>query len=102
MKLHLSKIEKKDDESYDTESSIHQEVTINITLPDEREVQMKFTTGDTVQNIKKRLVAEHDLVYGDIECFYNDTLMIDPLSLNDFPDLDLDDFNLCVKAVNAN
>lgn len=75
--------------SYAEESDIFSAVTITLNLPDGSKKSFNGTTGDTIQIIKKRLEAEIGLPYHETSCHLPDgTLMIEPLSLNDFPSLD--------------
>ena len=47
---------------------------------------MRCKTGETVINLKKKLHDEFEIPFHSI-LHFNDQVMIDPLSLNDFPAL---------------
>jgi len=43
--------------------------------------------GETVQEIKRRLMVEHGIPYSESKLFLDGKFMLDPLSLNDFPSI---------------
>jgi hypothetical protein len=88
MRLSLSKVEK-NEPSYDEESNIFQPIKLIIKLPTGSIKEFNCTTGDTVQIIKKRLEAEDSIPYKETVCYCAGEPMLEPLSLNDFPNLDL-------------
>lgn len=49
------------------------------------EVKMSFAVGVTVDTVKYRLAEASGLEAKDLSVFHGESLMIDPLSLNDFP-----------------
>lgn len=82
--------EKKEVRSYDEESNIHAPITVVLKLPDGSTKEFAQTTGDTIQIIKKKIEVELGFPYHKTSCFYAGKLLIEPLSLNDFPDLPKD------------
>jgi len=78
---------KKDVRSYDDESNIFATITLVLQLPDGTTKDLAATTGDTIQIIKKKMEAELGFPYSKTSCFLDGKLMIEPLSLNDFPNL---------------
>lgn len=73
--------------SYYQESDIFEDIPITLVLPDGVTFKLIVKTGETVQEIKRKLDTLHGIPYSDATLFYNGKCMIDPLSLNDFPGL---------------
>jgi len=73
--------------SYYQESDIFEDIPITLLLPDGVTFKLIVKTGETVQEIKRKLDTLHGIPYSDATLFYNGKCMIDPLSLNDFPGL---------------
>jgi hypothetical protein len=69
---------------YAEESDIHPEISVDLKFSDSHTIHLRLKTGDTVQNIKKRLEAEHNMPYAKTALSLNGQQMLDPLSLNDF------------------
>ncbi|KAL6056812.1 hypothetical protein QOT17_015839 [Balamuthia mandrillaris] len=93
MKLSLAQLGKKGEGeeeavSYAQEADIFEPLDLKLEMPDGTTKVMKFTTGDTIQIIKKRLEAEHDIPFTSVDCLLDGKVMLEPLSLNDFPNLD--------------
>lgn len=72
---------------YDQESDIFEDIPITLILPDGITFKLVVKTGETVQEIKRKLDTLHGIPYSDATLYYNGRHMIDPLSLNDFPGL---------------
>ncbi len=70
---------------YNEESDIHPDIAVHLKFSDTKTMHLTLKTGDTVQNIKKRLEAEHGIQYSKITFTLDGKTMLDPLSLNDFP-----------------
>jgi len=73
--------------TYHQESDIFQDIPITLILPDGVTFKLIVKTGETVQEIKRKLDTLHGIPYSDATLYYNGKCMIDPLSLNDFPGL---------------
>jgi len=73
--------------SYYHESDIFEDIPITLLLPGGITFKLIVKTGETVQEIKRKLDTEHGVPYSDATLYYNGKCMIDPLSLNDFPGL---------------
>jgi hypothetical protein len=73
--------------SYYQESDIFEDITITLIMPDGVTFKLIVKTGETVQEIKRKLDTLHGIPYADASLYYNGKCMIDPLSLNDFPGL---------------
>lgn len=73
--------------SYYQESDIFEDIPITLILPDGITFKLIVKTGETVQEIKRKLDTLHGIPYADATLYYNGECMIDPLSLNDFPGL---------------
>lgn len=73
--------------SYYQESDIFEDIPITLVLPDGVTFKLIVKTGETVQEIKRKLATLHGIPYSDATLYYNGACMIDPLSLNDFPGL---------------
>jgi len=73
--------------SYYQESDIFEDIPITLILPDGITFKLIVKTGETVQEIKRKLDTLHGVPYSDATLYYNGKCMIDPLSLNDFPGL---------------
>jgi hypothetical protein len=69
---------------YAEESDIHPEISVDLKFSDSHTIHLRLKTGDTVQNIKKRLEAEHNMPYSKTSLSLHGQQMLDPLSLNDF------------------
>eukprot|EP01088_Endostelium_zonatum_P004381 TRINITY_DN1561_c0_g1_i1.p1 TRINITY_DN1561_c0_g1~~TRINITY_DN1561_c0_g1_i1.p1 ORF type:complete len:108 (-),score=16.68 TRINITY_DN1561_c0_g1_i1:184-507(-) len=96
--LNLSANAPKQTKTYDEESDIHEPVTVKLTLPDGTSKTLNVTVGTTIQIIKKMLETDIGLSYKDNDCFYNGKIMMEPLSLNDFPGfLDSSDKHIEIK-----
>jgi len=72
---------------YHHESDIHEEIPLSLVLPDGVTYKFIVKTGETVQEIKRKLDTTHGIPYSDATLYFNGKCMIDPLSLNDFPGL---------------
>ena len=72
--------------SYDDESNIHDDITLTFLFPDGKEQDVTCKTGETVSNLKKKLLDEYQIPFS-CKLTYKSTTMLDPLSLNDFPEL---------------
>eukprot|EP01111_Echinosteliopsis_oligospora_P005369 TRINITY_DN1865_c1_g1_i1.p1 TRINITY_DN1865_c1_g1~~TRINITY_DN1865_c1_g1_i1.p1 ORF type:complete len:415 (-),score=108.54 TRINITY_DN1865_c1_g1_i1:32-1276(-) len=73
--------------SYDQESDIFEDITLTFTLPDGSVFSLKFKSGDTVQEVKRKLDTTKGIAARSSSLFWNGKYMMDPLSLNDFPGL---------------
>lgn len=73
--------------AYDKESDIHDHIVVHLVLPDGVIHKFSVTVGETVQMIKRRLEDVHGIPYSDVTLCFNGKCLIDPLSLNDFPEL---------------
>lgn len=83
--------------SYYQESDIFEDIPITLKLPDGITFKLIVKTGETVQEIKRKLDTLHGIPYSDATLYYNETCMIDPLSLNDFPGL-VCNTNVCLDV----
>jgi len=83
--------------SYDKTSDIFEHLELTLRFPDGNVHHVKVTSGETIFNIKKRINDEGWAKYDDISLYLNNQLMLDPLSLNDFPNLVRDKLPLEVK-----
>ena len=72
--------------TYDEESNIHADITVTLLFPDGIEENVQCKTGETVINLKKKLFDEFKIPFSCV-LTYKDKTMLDPLSLNDFPEL---------------
>eukprot|EP00007_Cunea_sp_BSH-02190019_P006380 CAMPEP_0174236976 /NCGR_PEP_ID=MMETSP0417-20130205/6366_1 /TAXON_ID=242541 /ORGANISM="Mayorella sp, Strain BSH-02190019" /LENGTH=455 /DNA_ID=CAMNT_0015315681 /DNA_START=72 /DNA_END=1436 /DNA_ORIENTATION=+ len=70
-----------------SEEDIHSQVTIVFTLPDKSSVEKRFSSGDTVLNLKKFLEDSKQLTIASTTLKFNGKALLDPLCLNDFPDI---------------
>lgn len=70
-------------EDYHKESDIHEDVVIIFTLPSGEVYQQKVKSGETVQELKRKLYATHGIPTISSSLFFNGVRMMDPLSLND-------------------
>lgn len=70
--------------TYDEESDIHDDITLTLEFPDGKTKDIFCKTGETVINLKKKLFDEFEIPFS-CKLSYNDNVMLDPLSLNDFP-----------------
>jgi hypothetical protein len=73
--------------SYDQESNIHQKIELTLVLPDGTHLCKVFSKGDTVFNIKKTVHDEKGVEYKGMQVELEGKVLLDPLSLNDFPSL---------------
>merc|ERR1711862_976543 len=73
-------------QSYDDESNIHDDIILTLEFPDGKKKDVKCKTGETVINLKKKLFDEFEIPFS-CKLSFGDKQMLDPLSLNDFPDL---------------
>lgn len=71
--------------SYYQESDIFHDITLRIVLPNGLLLQMLVKSGETVQEIKRKLHTVHGVPFEVCSLYHYDKLMLDPLSLNDFP-----------------
>eukprot|EP01102_Stenamoeba_stenopodia_P006605 TRINITY_DN1822_c0_g1_i1.p1 TRINITY_DN1822_c0_g1~~TRINITY_DN1822_c0_g1_i1.p1 ORF type:complete len:140 (-),score=45.76 TRINITY_DN1822_c0_g1_i1:228-647(-) len=83
--------------SYDNTSNIFEQIELTLRFPDGNVHHVKVTTGETIFNIKKRINDEGWAKYDDISLYLNNQIMLDPLSLNDFPNLVKDKLPIEVK-----
>lgn len=83
--------------SYYQESDIFEDIPITLILPDGITFKLIVKTGETVQEIKRKLDTLHGVPYSDATLYYNGECMIDPLSLNDFPGL-VRKTNVCLEV----
>jgi hypothetical protein len=58
------------------------------TLPDGRVETVRCSVGHDVANCKGQLARKLDVPYAALQLFLEDKLMFDPLSFNDFPQID--------------
>merc|ERR1712137_946413 len=75
--------------SYDEESDIHDDLIVTLVFPQEfggKEKELHCKSVETVINMKKKLFDEFEIPFS-CKISFEDKLMLDPLSLNDFPDL---------------
>lgn len=72
--------------SYDTESNIHQDIKITFSLPSGELFEETVKNGETVQEIKRRLYSAEKIPTNSL-FYFDGKHMMDPLSLNDFPDV---------------
>jgi hypothetical protein len=70
--------------SYFNESNIHKEIKITFTLPSGDVLEEVVNSGETVQEIKRKLCSASKIPSNSM-FFFNGTDMLDPLSLNDIP-----------------
>lgn len=89
-KFSLNMAAKKDVRSYDDESNIFASITVVLQMPDGSTKEVAATTGDTIQILKKKMEVDLGLPYAKTSCYHDGKLMIEPLSLNDFPNLPKD------------
>ena|SRR3989338_10736012 len=73
--------------SYDEESNIHSDITLDVTLPGDKKVELKVSVGNTIFNIKKNISDNHDLPFEKLVIQHEGKTLLDPLSLNDFPSI---------------
>eukprot|EP01113_Clastostelium_recurvatum_P043614 TRINITY_DN7248_c0_g1_i6.p1 TRINITY_DN7248_c0_g1~~TRINITY_DN7248_c0_g1_i6.p1 ORF type:complete len:505 (+),score=124.64 TRINITY_DN7248_c0_g1_i6:150-1664(+) len=71
--------------SYDEESNIHEQITLKMVMPSGVTHEIKASTGQTVQELKKILEVKHQIPCRASSLFYGGKFMLDPLSINDFP-----------------
>jgi len=69
--------------SYDEESDIFDNVTLSLIFPGDIKHQMMVKSGETIQEIKRRISVQNGMTYTSISLCFNDHSLIDPLSLND-------------------
>jgi len=74
-------------QSYHDESNIFEEIRLVCVLPAGDTLQLLVNSGETVQEIKRKLDAVHGIPFSTSSLHHNGKLMMDPLSLNDFPGL---------------
>jgi hypothetical protein len=72
---------------FDEECNIHDDIKLTLLFSDNRTVIMHVKTGDTVQNIKKKLEDQHGIPYAKMAFMLDGKIMLDPLSLNDYPQI---------------
>eukprot|EP01104_Vermistella_antarctica_P003006 TRINITY_DN13182_c0_g1_i1.p1 TRINITY_DN13182_c0_g1~~TRINITY_DN13182_c0_g1_i1.p1 ORF type:complete len:104 (+),score=45.64 TRINITY_DN13182_c0_g1_i1:88-399(+) len=87
MKLALGKIDasKKEENSFDTESDIYEDVVVSVQFENGKSRDMKLTSGDTIQNIKKILHDEEGHTYEVLNMYWKEKELFNPMSLNDYP-----------------
>eukprot|EP01112_Ceratiomyxa_fruticulosa_P014635 TRINITY_DN420_c0_g1_i1.p1 TRINITY_DN420_c0_g1~~TRINITY_DN420_c0_g1_i1.p1 ORF type:complete len:389 (-),score=67.58 TRINITY_DN420_c0_g1_i1:61-1227(-) len=71
--------------SYDDESNIHSSITVTVVFPSGENHELKISTGQTVQDVKKILEVKHQVPCRASSLFYDGVIMLDPLSINDYP-----------------
>jgi hypothetical protein len=69
------------------EADIHSPVSVVFSLPDKSSVEKQFSSGDTVLNLKKFLLDEKQLAIASVTLKFGGKVLLDPLCLNDFPDI---------------
>jgi len=74
-------------QSYHDESNIFEEILLICVLPAGDSLQLTVKSGETVQEIKRKLDATHGIPFSTCSLLHNGNLLMDPLSLNDFPGL---------------
>jgi hypothetical protein len=77
---------------YAEESDIYEDIEVTLRNQATGETErLRLKIGETVQNIKKRIVARAPagtaIEYRDVELVLDGRPMMDPLSLNDFPEI---------------
>lgn len=70
-------------QDYFTESAIHEDIIITFTMPGGESIQQTVKTGETVQELKRKLYAAHGIPFSSLSLFFEGKCMMDPLSLND-------------------
>merc|ERR1711934_534712 len=68
--------------SFSEEADIHKELKVLVQLSEWKEVTLDCTSGETIFNIKKTLLDQHEVPF-ESTVFFNDKHVVDPLSLND-------------------
>ena len=74
-------------QSYHEESDIHNDIPVQLNFPNGTTKTINVKIGETVQEIKRRLMVEHGIPYSESKLFLDGKFMLDPLSLNDFPSI---------------
>lgn len=69
--------------SYDHEANIHQDIKITFTLPSGELFEETVNSGETVQEIKRKLHSA-DKIPADSQFYLGGKEMLNPYSLNDF------------------
>eukprot|EP01115_Flamella_aegyptia_P012804 TRINITY_DN65259_c0_g1_i5.p1 TRINITY_DN65259_c0_g1~~TRINITY_DN65259_c0_g1_i5.p1 ORF type:complete len:160 (-),score=47.98 TRINITY_DN65259_c0_g1_i5:54-497(-) len=86
-KLSLSSAKNNENESYfEEEDKLHSVYDICFKLPNGNEKVFQCKTGETLINIKKKIHDEEGVSF-DVTCYYNNSPLMDPMSLNDFPEI---------------
>jgi hypothetical protein len=86
-RIALGGVSQKGTTSYDQESDIHSDITLTLKLPGDKTLEKKVSVGNTIFNLKKLLADEHGFAFDKLTLTHDDKVMLDPLSLNDFPAL---------------
>jgi len=73
--------------SYDQESDIFDNITLSLLFPGDIKHHMLVKSGETIQEIKRRISVQNGINYTSISLYYNNLSLIDPLSLNDITGL---------------
>ncbi|KAJ8599762.1 hypothetical protein CTAYLR_003406 [Chrysophaeum taylorii] len=82
----VAKAEFAPDEDYDKlEQALGEEVLVVFELPDGSEGEKRFKMGHTVQLLKSFVEDEYEIPMGSQRLFLDDQVMLDPLTLSDFP-----------------
>ncbi|KAG9411495.1 hypothetical protein AC1031_017131 [Aphanomyces cochlioides] len=93
-KLHLPHNPKElEDESKveDARRLQEEEITITFELPDESEAEQTFKKGQTVAVLKCFLSTEFDLPLSSFKLLHDDTTLLDPYTLTDYPHIECHD-----------
>src|SRR5256885_7453465 len=85
--LSLKRINTTAESSYHEESNIRHDIPLQLNLPNGTTKIISVKIGETVQEIKRRLMVEHGIPYSESKLFLDGKHMLDPLSLNDFPSI---------------
>ena len=79
--------ESKDVSVENLEKNRHEkEISINFELPDASSITQVFKIGQTVEVLKAYICEEVDMEMGEQSLFVNDKLLLDPMSLLDYPE----------------
>jgi hypothetical protein len=65
--------------------SQEEEISVVFELPDGSQGENIFKLGHTVEFLKSFVESEYGIPMGEQNLYLEDALMMDPLSLNDFP-----------------